>query len=242
MNDYLNDKLDEINTTFRDVVSLVKMVDGIGDDEMMTKMPVPYGYKSVMDKNGKEFYIPKDMVVRDCDTFINKEGEIFKIFASERFDEVYTEQTPTFNEVYKPPSKYDSIDTILGRKQPLNPKSDIDHLINEIKRFTPSSKYRNEYPYHTELTGWLKHDFDVIFDKRKGASQPDLVVNGVAIEVKGPTRTRDLQTIPSKLLRYGNHWDTIILVFFEREYSQKYYYEWVSGLREKYPDVIIIEK
>lgn len=70
-------------------------------------------------------------------------------------------------------------------------------VTESIRTFEPSRVYKNEFGYHTELQGWLKHEFtSASFEKRTGASRPDIAIDDIAIEIKGPTGNRELGTLP----------------------------------------------
>ena len=78
---------------------------------------------------------------------------------------------------------------------------------------------------------------------QRGSSRPDIVVNNIAIEIKGPTSQRDLNSIQSKCMRYSQHFNNkIIIVLFNVQLNQRYYEEWKKGTRKTYPDAIIKKK
>jgi hypothetical protein len=119
----------------------------------------------------------------------------------------------------------------------------INRVIEEIDNFEPLRKYKNEYPYQIELAGFLKSKFPgVDIEKQKGSSRPDIVVEDIAIEIKGPTRHRDLDTVMSKCARYKQHFGEIVIVLFEVEVNDRYYDEWKKGLDDTFPNVKIIKK
>ena len=64
----------------------------------------------------------------------------------------------------------------------------------------------------------------------------------IAIEVKGPTTSRDLQTIADKIIRYRRYFDKIIVVLFDVKVSPKRYEEWLEGIMDNFNDVVVIEK
>jgi hypothetical protein len=105
-------------------------------------------------------------------------------------------------------------------------------VIQEIKNFTPPrEKLKHEYNYQLSLHGWLNRTFpSAVIEETKGASRPDIVINDVAIEIKGPTKTADLTTIADKLLRYKLHYKKLIIVLFEIQVSEKKLKEWETGL------------
>lgn len=119
----------------------------------------------------------------------------------------------------------------------------INRVTSEIKNFSPARKYGNEFPYQVELVGYLKNKFpEADIEQQRGSSRPDIVIGDVAIEVKGPTRTGDLQTIADKCMRYAQHFGEIIIVLFEVEVYEPRYEEWVRGIKHTFPKVEIIRR
>lgn len=97
--------------------------------------------------------------------------------------------------------------------------------------------------YKIELIGHLKSKFpNADIEQQKGSSRPDIVLNDVAIELKGPTRTEQLRTIADKCLRYYQHFKGLIIVLFEVEVNEPRYEEWEKGMRSTFPSVRIIRK
>ncbi|RJX15454.1 hypothetical protein CW703_05715 [Candidatus Bathyarchaeota archaeon] len=106
-------------------------------------------------------------------------------------------------------------------------------VVEAIRNFEPSRRYRNEFGYHTELQGYLKSHFPGSkVELKTGSSRPDIVIGDIAIEVKGPTTSRELQTIPDKIIRYSRYYPKIIVVLFEPKVNPRLLHEWRKGLRE----------
>jgi len=119
----------------------------------------------------------------------------------------------------------------------------INQIIDEIEKFKPIRKYKNEFPYQIDLARHLKNKFpDTDIEQQKGSSRPDIVVEDVAIEVKGPTRNKDLKTIADKCVRYSQHFGEIVIVLFETEVYERLYDEWVTNIKKYFPRVKIIKK
>ena len=117
----------------------------------------------------------------------------------------------------------------------------VNRLASHIEEFTPSRHYNSEWEYHLELQGYIRGSFpDAQIEVQTGASRPDIVVDTVAIEVKGPTYSKDLQTIDDKLVRYSQHYDTIIVVLFNLQVNERRYGEWERGIKKTFGDVRII--
>jgi len=119
----------------------------------------------------------------------------------------------------------------------------INRVIQSIIYFEPFLKYENEITYHIDLARHLKNEFpNLEIERQKGASRPDIVINDIAIEVKGPTDFDALNTIASKCMRYSKHFQHLVIVLFEVRVNQNSYEEWLSGLKETFPNVKVIKK
>lgn len=123
----------------------------------------------------------------------------------------------------------------------------LAEIVKAIEEFKPPKTYKKEVRYQDTLYAWLKSRFPrTRLEVQRGASRPDIVVSiedtDVAIEVKGPTNRRALDSIPSKLVRYSEHFDHIIIVLFSIKVNEKYYKEWYHGIMKKFPEAIIIRK
>ncbi|MDG6219260.1 MAG: hypothetical protein QCI00_07450, partial [Candidatus Thermoplasmatota archaeon] len=80
-------------------------------------------------------------------------------------------------------------------------------------------------------------------EKQIGSSRPDIIIDKIAIEIKGPTLRRDLDSIANKCLRYNQHFEgPLIVVLFDIIVSDSYYQEWETGIKKTFPNVIIIKK
>jgi hypothetical protein len=117
-------------------------------------------------------------------------------------------------------------------------------LVGAIDAFQPARTYRREVNYQTELTGWLKAKIGatVNIEEQHGRSRPDIVVAGtIAIEIKGPTTNQELKTIPDKVIRYRQTWPSMLCVLFDVQ-DQVRYQEWLRGMEERFPEVVVISK
>ena len=118
----------------------------------------------------------------------------------------------------------------------------ISKLIFEIENFKPSRLYDKEIFYQIELVGYLKNKFpNVDIEKQKGSSRPDIVVDDISIEIKGPTKTEDLKTIADKCMRYVQHFNEIIIVLFNVNVNKQMYDEWEKGINKNFPNINIIK-
>lgn len=119
----------------------------------------------------------------------------------------------------------------------------INLVVDEIENFQPARKYGNEFSYQVELTGYLKSKFKgVDIEKQKGSSRPDIIIEDIAIEIKGPTRSKDLVTIFDKCGRYYQHFAELIIVLFETDVYGPRYDEWLKAIKNTFPRVKVIRK
>ena len=111
-----------------------------------------------------------------------------------------------------------------------------------IREFRPLRKYDKEIFYQDSLASWLKSKFpDTDIEISRGSTRPDIVVEGIAIEVKGPTFEKDLQTISDKCMRYCQYFpEGLICVLFNVYVNHQRYYDWENGMKKTFPDVKII--
>lgn len=127
-------------------------------------------------------------------------------------------------------------------------KRDEPYLLNKIKKaidiFVPSQEYKSEIGYHAELQGWLKANFpNSVVEYQIGRSRPDIVIGDIAIEVKGPTKKNELQTVADKCMRYSKNFKGgFIIVLFDVFVLPSFYKEWSECLKEQFPKVILIRK
>jgi len=125
-------------------------------------------------------------------------------------------------------------------------KSLFFNVKKEIMKFEPlMPDYPNELPFHVDLARYLKNVFpDLKVEAQKGSSRPDIVIESIAIEVKGPTGSRELDSVSTKCFKYPQHFDQgLIVVLFKIEgVTTNYLNEWKKGLTDKFPRIEVIKK
>ena len=116
---------------------------------------------------------------------------------------------------------------------------DLLRLKEMIEGFHPARTFDREIRYQDELYGYLlgRLGQGVAIEKQRGRSRPDIVVDEIAIEIKGPTTNQGLQTIADKIARYRLHFSGIVCVLFDVQ-DEAHYREWLRGIRD--PDVVVI--
>lgn len=120
---------------------------------------------------------------------------------------------------------------------------EFKNVVRSIIDFKPLKNYRFEYHYQSELTQWLRSRFsNTQMESQRGSSRPDIVVNGIAIEVKGPTKEEDLVTIADKCMRYSKYFKRgIIFVLFNVRVNQYRYKEWSERIKDTHRHLAHIE-
>jgi hypothetical protein len=172
----------------------------------------------------KEYAIKKYKNVRPI---IEKENRLKQI-RLEKFPE-YEEQPDNQPKIDIP--EYTSEESVL-----------LSRVIEAIEDFKPARQYKNEFSYHIELNGYLKAQFpEVEIEVQKGRSRPDIAIGeDICIEVKGPTRAKDLTTIADKCIRYLKYYPHLIVVLFEVQVNDVRYKEWYEGISGQYEKSITI--
>lgn len=118
----------------------------------------------------------------------------------------------------------------------------LQELVNIIKEYRPVKPFKNELLYHTNLYTHLceKIPGEIGFEVQRGSSRPDIVVGDIAIEIKGPTDRQGLITIADKINRYSKYFGHTIVVLFDVEVYERYYYEWYEGIIKQYQNQVTI--
>jgi len=119
----------------------------------------------------------------------------------------------------------------------------LDQIIRAIESFVPSTVWNNEEGYHAELFSVLKQSFpEVSVDPQKDSSRPDLLIQEIGIEIRGPTDAAELKSLPDECLRYSPHYQNLIFVLFKPEFTELLYKEITDGITRTYPNVRIVRK
>lgn len=130
------------------------------------------------------------------------------------------------------------------RKREESEKEFIHELEEAIIEFDPPKKYDYEDRYRDTLKSWLESRFpNTDMEVQRGSSRPDIVVKDIAIEIKGPTKSKDLRTLSDKCMRYPQHFsDKIIAVLFDIRANERRYKETKEGFNNKFSEAIMIRK
>lgn len=117
-------------------------------------------------------------------------------------------------------------------------------LEKAIREFVPMRQYDKELYYQDTLATFLQARFpDAKIEVPRGSTRTDIAVNGIAIEVKGPTNDRDLKSIADKCLRYEQYFPNgLICVLFSVNVTRHRYEDWLKGMKKHYPEVVVIRK
>ena len=119
----------------------------------------------------------------------------------------------------------------------------INQIIQNISHFKSFREYGEEFPYQIDLARYLKHYFhSTEIEVQRGSSRPDIVIDNIAIEIKGPTNNEDLRTLADKCMRYLQHFNKLIIVLFEVCVTDEFYSDWEKILKKTFPEVILIKK
>ena len=131
----------------------------------------------------------------------------------------------------------------LIEKASKNGSGFLIELEKTIREFVPMRWYDKEIYYQDSLASFLKSKFPTTrIEVTRGTTRPDIVVRGVAIEIKGPTYDKDLLTIADKCLRYTRYFpDGMICVLFNVNVNEHRYKDWLKGMNDHHPNVKVIK-
>jgi len=118
-------------------------------------------------------------------------------------------------------------------------------ILDIIYKFNPIiNNYPNELPYQIDLARYLIQYFpETKVELQKGSARPDIIIDNIAIEIKGPTWEDGLRTIADKCLRYPQYFERgFIIVLFDLKVTNQYFNDWSNGIKQKFPDVSILKK
>jgi len=125
-----------------------------------------------------------------------------------------------------------NLDVIHSKLRSIDDPSLMDKIVQEIELYQHPRNELKEYHYQIGLHGCLKHAIPTTeFELLRGSARPDIVVGNIAIEIKGPTRVQDLQTIADKIGRYLNQFDKLIIVLFNVQVPVKYLNDYLKGTK-----------
>ena len=114
-----------------------------------------------------------------------------------------------------------------------------------IHKFEPIiENYPNELPYQIDLARYLMQYFpNTKVELQKGSARPDIIIDNIAIEIKGPTWENGLQTIADKCLRYPQYFERgFIIVLFDVKVTNRFLDDWSNGLKQKFPKITFLKK
>ena len=118
-------------------------------------------------------------------------------------------------------------------------------VLDFIHKFNPIiDNYPNELPYQIDLARYLMQYFpETKVELQKGSARPDIIIDNIAIEIKGPTWENGLQSIADKCLRYPQYFERgFIIVLFDVKVTNRFFNDWSNGIKQKFPEVIILKK
>jgi hypothetical protein len=115
-------------------------------------------------------------------------------------------------------------------------------ILEKIDLFKPLLPYYpNELSYQLDLGRYLLQYFPTAkLEQQRSSARPDITIDNIAIEIKGPTYEEGLRSIADKCLRYPLYFEKgLIIVLFDVKVTSRYIEDWQKGLQNKFPHVVI---
>jgi len=95
--------------------------------------------------------------------------------------------------------------------------------------------------HHDKLYRWLKREFpNAEYEKPIGTIRIDIAIDKIAIELKGPTENKDLDSISKQALTRLNYYDNVIFVLCEPKFTDKHFEEIERAIKRELPKVGVI--
>jgi hypothetical protein len=115
-------------------------------------------------------------------------------------------------------------------------------ILEKIDLFKPLLPYYpNELSYQLDLGRYLLQYFPTAkLEEQRSSARPDIIIDNIAIEIKGPTYEKGLQSIADKCLRYPLYFEKgLIIVLFDVKVTSRFLEDWQKGLQNKFPNIVI---
>jgi hypothetical protein len=184
--------------------------------------------------------LQKDDIKKMCESLkIDSEGNRENLL--QRINDYVFENEVKIYIQNESPNKTNSsrnMDEIHSELRSIDDPSLMDNVVKEIELYRHPRKQNSEYPYQIGLHGWLSRTFPATaIESIRGSARPDIIIGNIAIEIKGPTHAKDLQTIADKISRYLNNFDKLIIVLFDIQVNPTYLNDYLTG-RKLYKDEV----
>ena len=118
----------------------------------------------------------------------------------------------------------------------------INRILEKIDQFKPLlPNYPNELSYQLDLGRYLLQYFPTAqLEQQRSSARPDIVIDNIAIEIKGPTYQDGLRSIADKCFRYPLYFEKgLIIVLFDVKVTSRSIDDLKKGLQNKFPHVVI---
>jgi hypothetical protein len=115
----------------------------------------------------------------------------------------------------------------------------FDSVCNAIRKYVPPKYSSIEIAYQWAIYEYLKKEFHSIKIEPPTETRDriDIVIGHIGIEIKGPTKNKDLETLLIKCMKYGKYYRKLIFVLFAPEYQQSKFEQIKAEIRTKYPEI-----
>jgi len=117
----------------------------------------------------------------------------------------------------------------------------FERVCKAIKEYVPPPRHSPiEIAYHWALFEYLRSKFGnkvELETRMEDGARPDITIDHVAIEVKGPTGAGDLDTLITKCWKFSQHYKNIIFVLFAPKYRPQKLEQVKAEIRKRYPEI-----
>jgi len=118
----------------------------------------------------------------------------------------------------------------------------FERVCKAIEKYEPPPRHSTiEIAYHWALFEYLRNKFPSnkvgLETRTEDGARPDITIDHIAIEVKGPTGANDLDTLIAKCWKFSQHYKNIIFVLFAPKYRPQKLDQVKAEIRKRYPEI-----
>lgn len=119
----------------------------------------------------------------------------------------------------------------------------LSGITKEIIKFEPKFRYNFEWQYHEDLFNHLKIDYPhAKSEPLTNDIKPDITIGKIAIELKGPTRHIDLQSVYAKCFEYLTEYEFLLIVLYDIRATAGQFQKFKSNVKRYFPRSYIVVK
>jgi hypothetical protein len=119
----------------------------------------------------------------------------------------------------------------------------LERSIHAIEGYSPTTVYPDSERYRAEMGAYLRENLSGhTVEVHDHWSKPPIVIDTIAVDVKGPADDHALETLSTNCLQYARSYRSLIVVLFDRRFSSDHYDDMIAKLEGIFQNVTVILK